>query len=377
MDLSYWEKESFFNNIDLVIIGSGLVGLHSSLRFLQLNPNKKVVIFERGSLPMGASTRNAGFACFGSISELQDDLERMGCDSVWDTVRMRWDGLKLLRRVVGDDAMDYEGKGGFEVYRDEAAFEKCYSAIKDINQQMYSSLNLRSVYKEVPLKQVKSTTPGFKYAILNKFEGQLHTGKMMCKLLDLATKKGVKIINGLEVLKIRECGNFANIEIKGGLEVKTKQVLVATNGFARTLLPDLDVKPARAQVIVTSKIKGLKLKGAYHFDRGFYFFRDINQRILLGGGRNLDFKGEETTDFGITEKIQGKLEEMLKEWIIPKVPFQIEHRWSGIMGVGSEKKPIIKNISRNVVCAVRMGGMGVAIGGMVAQLAVNELNKCK
>ncbi len=42
------------------------------------------------------------------------------------------------------------------------------------------------------------------------------------------------------------------------------------------------------------------------------------------------------------------------------------------MGVGTEKKPIIKKISPNVVCAVRMGGMGVAIGSFVGQMAVEE-----
>jgi gamma-glutamylputrescine oxidase len=36
------------------------------------------------------------------------------------------------------------------------------------------------------------------------------------------------------------------------------------------------------------------------------------------------------------------------------------------------KKPIIENISQNVVCAVRMGGMGVAIGSLVGKLAIEE-----
>jgi len=39
------------------------------------------------------------------------------------------------------------------------------------------------------------------------------------------------------------------------------------------------------------------------------------------------------------------------------------------MGVGTEKKPIIKHYSPNVVCAVRMGGMGVAIGSLVGKEA--------
>ena len=44
-------------------------------------------------------------------------------------------------------------------------------------------------------------------------------------------------------------------------------------------------------------------------------------------------------------------------------------RWSGIMGVGKQKSSIVKHLSPNVICAVRMGGMGVAIGSLVGEEA--------
>ena len=37
------------------------------------------------------------------------------------------------------------------------------------------------------------------------------------------------------------------------------------------------------------------------------------------------------------------------------------------MGVGHQKKPIVKPISNNVICGVRMGGMGIAIGSLVGK----------
>ena len=49
------------------------------------------------------------------------------------------------------------------------------------------------------------------------------------------------------------------------------------------------------------------------------------------------------------------------------MPFEIEHRWSGIMGVGQQKKPIVKQLSNNVYCGVRLGGMGVAIGSLIGK----------
>jgi glycine/D-amino acid oxidase-like deaminating enzyme len=110
------------------------------------------------------------------------------------------------------------------------------------------------------------------------------------------------------------------------------------------------------------------LKGAFHYEEGYYYFRSVeDNRVLLGGGRNLDFKAEETYQFGFTELVQNKLKTLLKEVILPDTAFEIEHWWSGIMGFGQEKPPIIREVMPNVYCAVRMSGMGVAIGSKVAQ----------
>ena len=150
-------------------------------------------------------------------------------------------------------------------------------------------------------------------------------------------------------------------------------MIVATNGFANQLLKIKDVMPARAQVLITEPIPSLKFKGTFHYDEGYYYFRNIGNRVLFGGGRNLDFKTETTTDLSLNTKIQQHLELLLKTVILPKTPFKVEQRWCGIMGVGQIKKPIIKKTSHNIVCAVRMGGMGVAIGSLVGKLAVEEL----
>ena len=102
-------------------------------------------------------------------------------------------------------------------------------------------------------------------------------------------------------------------------------------------------------------------------------FRNINNRILLGGGRNLDIKNETTSNFELNTKIQNYLTQFLKQTILPNQNIEIDQRWTGIMGIGNEKMPIIQSVSKHVVCAVRMGGMGVAIGSLVGQLAVKRL----
>jgi glycine/D-amino acid oxidase-like deaminating enzyme len=210
--------------------------------------------------------------------------------------------------------------------------------------------------------------------IENNMEGQIDTGKMISALITKACGMGIIILNNCLVNNINDEGSCVTIKINDSTEIKAQKVIIATNGFAKQFAPEMDVEPARAQVLVTTPIENLKLKGTFHYEEGFYYFRNIHNRVLLGGGRNLDFKGENTSEFGLTPIIQNKLEQMLSEIILPHTKFEIDQRWSGIMGVGREKKPIVKKISDRIVYAVRMGGMGVAIGSLVGEEAAELIS---
>ena len=115
MNLSYWETKSWLHNIDYTIVGSGIVGLSTALFLKQRFPKSNILILEKGILPQGASTKNAGFACFGSLSEILQDLQHHTEQEVLDLVQQRVDGLKLLRQSLGDQEMNYKPYGGYEI----------------------------------------------------------------------------------------------------------------------------------------------------------------------------------------------------------------------------------------------------------------------
>ena len=94
---SYWETKEYLRDFDLIVIGAGIVGLSTAIAFKQKNKTAKVLLLEKGKLPLGASTKNAGFACFGSATELSDDLVNMPETRVAKILEMRWKGLQLLR----------------------------------------------------------------------------------------------------------------------------------------------------------------------------------------------------------------------------------------------------------------------------------------
>lgn len=378
---SYWEQQTFIQGIDAAIIGSGIVGLNAAIHLKMVRPDLRVVVFERGFLPTGASTRNAGFACFGSLSELIDDLKKQTADEVFGLVERRWKGLLELRKLLGDETMQYEALGGYEIFRDDEqeVFEECQQRMDEFNYQLKTITGGEETYSIQPRKLKTFGFGQISHMILNKGEGQINTGSMMNALLNHAKALGVEIFNGFNLKKIEETGSSALLHLEENTSIEVKKVLLATNGFSKNVLPQLEVLPARNQVLVTAPIAGLPFRGCFHYDRGFYYFRNIDgpdgQRILLGGGRHIALEEEQTDHFGHTEKIQNALLKLLTETILPGRDFQVDYWWSGIMGVGGTKEPIVEMVSPNVGVAVRMGGMGVALGNLVGKEAAEMLKK--
>ena len=370
MNLSYWEIKSWFSKVDFTVVGSGIVGLNTALYLQDKYPKARILILEKGILPEGASTKNAGFACFGSLSEILEDLKILPEEEVLALVRKRWEGLQLLRKNLGDCKLGFQMNGGYELFfKDDALWDECLSKRKAVNQllrpifndEVYSVCDNRFGFKKVRNKY-----------IFNPFEGQLDTGKMMASLLQLVQQKGIKILNNCEVENIVDTGQLVSIQVNG-YDFVTSKLLITTNGFARQFLKRVDIQPARAQVLITKPIENLHIKGTFHLEKGYYYFRNIDNRILFGGARNLDFKTEETTEFGLTKTIQSRLEQLLNDTILPDVGFEIDHRWSGIMAMGKTKKPIVEQVSQNVWCGVRLGGMGVAIGSLVGKELAHKI----
>ena len=292
MHFSYWEQKHFLDGYDVAIIGSGIVGLSAAIHLRTSYPSLKVVVLERGMLPYGASTRNAGFACFGSASELLDDLSSRAESEVFALVEKRWKGLKMLRNTLGDSNINYESAGGYEVFTaaEKRLYEECADKLNYLNEKLSAVIGSGKVYQIVSDRIDTFGFSGVQHLILNTEEGQLDTGKMMGCLLNKAVQLGVVVMNGVTVASMEDAGNNVALEVKQSIEgspsvtysrMKVGKVLIATNGFAKLLVPDLDVHPARAQVLVTSKIPGLKIKGAFHLDRGYYYFRDVDGRLLL------------------------------------------------------------------------------------------------
>ncbi len=367
---SLWQQHSFSNHSDIVIVGAGLTGLLTAIKIKQSKPEHRIIILEKGLYPDGATARNAGFACFGSVSEILDDIEHEGESLAYKRVIDRYKGLQMLFDTVPPEKIDLKQQGGIEVFTpaEKQISTKSLEALAEINKRLNPELGFNP-FQVMNKNFGMATLP--QSIRINK-EGTLHSGKLLKALIDKANSLGVEISFGSEVISVENKGKYWLVKSHTE-DYKCEKILLATNGYTSALLPELPVKAARGQILVTSKIKNLQIDRSFHLHQGYYYFRNFDGRIMLGGGRHLDRENEFTTDIATTTFIQNELERVLREIILPDQDFEIDYRWAGTMAFGpaNEKEPIVEEFQPGLFVATRLGGMGVAMSSLVAEKSKN------
>lgn len=176
-NFSYWEKSSF-KNFDIIIIGSGIVGLNTAISLKLQNPILNICVLESGYLPAGASTKNAGFACFGSVSELIEQEAITGEEGLAKLIAKRWNGLSYLRKLLSDKAIDFKNYGGYEIFNKGGnnLAQNSVAKIEHFNQLIKNIIG-KEAFK---LDNSKINQFGFnniETLIFNQYEGQIDSGK--------------------------------------------------------------------------------------------------------------------------------------------------------------------------------------------------------
>lgn len=366
MQISLWETESFYRPSDILIVGAGFGGLWTAYELKKKKPSLSITVIDRGIIPTGASTRNAGFSCFGSLTELLYDAKTFGEEKMISLAAQRYEGLRHIRETFRPSDIDYKEYGGYELLTEHSTYDVS-SDLRLLNKMLKDAFGEKELFRLADKKIKKFGFSGVTHLVENKLEGQLHPGKLTATLLYEIEKRGVRVFFGVEATRFEQANGQVHVHTAEQVTLQAKQLVICTNAF-NALVPEVPVQPARGQVLVTSPIEGLPFKGTFHYDEGFVYFRNVGKRVLLGGARNKFFDQENTSAFVTTENVQHELERLLREMILPgKDDYTIEHRWSGIIGLGRDKGPALKQLQPNVHCAIAMGGIGVAMAPVMAR----------
>ncbi|TVR83875.1 MAG: FAD-binding oxidoreductase [Saprospirales bacterium] len=374
--LSYWESQLLPADCDVCIIGGGFTGAWTAFFLSRLNPGIRIVILEEMTISRGASTRNAGFLCYGSPTEILEDIETMGEVKALGLVRDRYMGLRKIQSLVPPGSASISWNSGYELFTksQSATYDQVLNKLSELNESLKSVIG-RDPYSKMDSGQLEKLASGHSKAIKIEGEGQVHPASLLKYINQLNESAGVRLLEGFRVENLKESAGKIEIETNRNHRISSSKVLIATNGFYSRLFPQRPtVLPARNQVLLLKLDQPFRLEGSWHSENGYIYFRSVNGMLLIGGGRHWYREDEVTDIMQVNEEIINGLKEYAQTEILPSGSRIKEYMsWSGIMGVGSTKDPVFEWTSNKILSVVRLSGMGVALSPVLGEKAANEL----
>jgi glycine/D-amino acid oxidase-like deaminating enzyme len=351
---SYWLEEPAQQlqaprangRVDVAIVGGGVTGCSCALALAE--GGLRVRVQEARAIASGASGRNGGFALRGGALQYHVARQQFGVESAQELWRLTERYLDQMERLAGD-ALRRTGSlrlAADERERDELRGE--YGALREDGFEAEWVDDLSP-----PLDRL------YHGAIRHPTDGALHPARWVRRLAARAAEAGVQMAEHQRVESLDE--------------LDAEQVVLATDGYTEGLVPELDraVTPTRGQVIATEPLARRLFDCPHYTRRGLdYWQQTDDDRLILGGRRDVRLQEEETGEETITEPIQEALEQFAAELL--GEPPRVSARWAGIFGTTADRLPLAGRVPGRdgVWVAAGYSGhgnvLGLACGDLVA-----------
>jgi glycine/D-amino acid oxidase-like deaminating enzyme len=306
----------------------------------------------------------------------------MGANNMWWMAEQRFAGIQKIRRVLGDLPIAYDDCGGFECLNNIQVpdIQLFKTKLEWLNEGFEKITGNRKTFEINNNILAQQGIQSFDYLVENRLEGGIHSGFLLQHLSAKVVAMGARVLQGHQMLEYEPDKSgwsiIIDVQKQTTIQLKAQQMLFATNANLSKQFPELAIMPARGQVLLSPSMGNNSLRGTFHFDEGFYYFRNVGNRLLIGGGRNVDFEGEATLELGQSSVVVKALNDFIMQHL-PKVAALINEQgwqhWSGIMAITLNKLPLFKVINAGCYAAMACNGMGVALTPIHAEMVAKAI----
>jgi gamma-glutamylputrescine oxidase len=336
------------DHVDIAVIGAGITGCACAAALAR--EGKRVRVYDARAVGEGASGRNGGFALRGAAARYDVARETYGADAARDLWRRTEAALDRLEQTAGSA---FRRTGSLRLAADVEERVEIEAEYEALREDGFAA----EWHDEVP-----HLRPDFRGAIFHPTDGAVQPAAFVQRLADRAVEAGVAFVE------------HHRVEALGALEAE--QIVIATDGSGRGLLPELDdaLWPARGQVIATEALPERLFDCPHYARHGFDYWQQLEDgRIVLGGFRDFSILTEMTDDETTTQPIQDALDAFLVELV--GEPPTVTHRWAGIFGLTQDLLPLVGPVPGHdgVWVAAGYSGHGNVFGLLCGELVAGAL----
>lgn len=150
-----------------------------------------------------------------------------------------------------------------------------------------------------------------------------------------------------------------------------EHVIVAVDGRLEKIFPELSprVRTARLQMLATAPAPEVSFTRPVYWRHGYEYWQQLpDQTVALGGFRDQGGEAEWTHSTEPTDKIQGLLDEFLRDRLKVRAP--VTHRWAASVAYTTDGLPVLEEVRDKTWAVGGYCGTGNIVGALSARAAV-------
>ncbi|MGB5559738.1 MAG: FAD-dependent oxidoreductase [Paracoccaceae bacterium] len=357
---------------DVAIIGAGFTGLSAALHLAQAGLD--VVALDAEAPAWGASGRNGGFACLGGAQASDKQIQRQyGANGLNEFKHAQRAAIDLVAELLESHRIDVDRHSDGEVI--------VAHRLRDVADLMSEGAHLAAIYGVSPKLIAKADMSdhglvgeGFHGALYVPIGFALNPRKYALGLAEAAKRAGARIFRQSPVVQIS--ADAVGYRLKTPFsEVRTRRLIVATNGYSSDNLPDWlggRFLPVQSNIIVTRELTEAEISEGWHSDLMAYdtrnmlhYFRLLPERRFLFGMRG-GIRADAAAQAEMQRAVRADFEAMFPMWAHVETP----HFWSGLACLSRNLTPYAGPLGdmENAYTAMAYHGNGVAMASCSGKL---------
>jgi gamma-glutamylputrescine oxidase len=328
--------------VDVAIVGAGITGCACAHVLAQAG--RRVRVHEARTVASGASGRNGGFVLRGGAARYDVARASYGADQARELWHRTEAALDRMESVSGDEL---RRPGSLRLAADPQEHDEIQAEYEALREDGFEV-----EWRGTLPPRLAGTFAG---AMFHPRDGALQPAVFVARLAAAAVEAGVAIVEHDRVESLES--------------LDADQVVVATDGYGRGLIPELAdaVWPARGQVVTTEPLRERLFECPHYARQGFDYWQQLpDGRLLLGGFRDFSILSELTDVEETTPVIQEALDAFLLE-LVGHRP-RVTHRWAGIFGLTQDLLPLVGRVRDGVWIAAGYSGHGNVLGFLSGEL---------